>query len=170
MHWFGFRGVELTVSHAGPCAHVLNVAWLYHRTVAHAVAVLQRAFEHVGDDFHVAVGMHRESASSGDAVVIHHAQGAKVHVFWVVVIGKRKGEMGVQPAMVGVAAFVAFENLDHGGSLLGTSLSGPHYIRYNDYCQEVDLVAIGCLPPAAQPLESTNFAQLAFGPGFRPAR
>src|SRR5215472_10517813 len=75
--------------------------------------MLERAFQHVSDDFHVAVRMHRKAAPSGDAVVVHYTQGAEVHMFRVVVIGKRKGEMRVQPAVVGVAALVALENADH---------------------------------------------------------
>src|SRR5215510_235077 len=40
MHWLGFRSVELAMRHAGARAHVLDVARLDHRAVAHAVAML----------------------------------------------------------------------------------------------------------------------------------
>src|ERR1700687_3677978 len=75
--------------------------------------MLERALEDVGDDFHVAVRVHREAAATGHAIVVHDAQGAKLHMLWVIVIGKGKGEMSVQPAVVGVAALVAFANVDH---------------------------------------------------------
>ena len=102
-------------------AHVLDVTRLDHRAVAHAVTVLQGALQDVGDDFHVAVRMHRKTAAARDAVIVHHPQRAKVHVRWVVVIGKRKSEMSVQPTVVGVTALVALANLNHGGLLRSAS-------------------------------------------------
>src|SRR5262249_49305832 len=58
--------------------------------------------------------MHGKTAPAGNAIVVHHAQRAKVYVFRVVVIGKGKVEMGVQPAVVGMAAFLALANPYHG--------------------------------------------------------
>ena len=40
----------------------LDIAVAQHRSVAHAVLVLQRAVEHVGNDFHVAVSVSAETA------------------------------------------------------------------------------------------------------------
>ena len=72
--------------HAGSRAHVLHVARLDDRTVAHAVLVRQRSLEDVGDDFHVAVRMRRKSAAPGYAVIVHHAQGAKLNMLRVIVV------------------------------------------------------------------------------------
>src|SRR6478736_632546 len=55
MHALGFRMIELAVSDAGAGRHALYVARSNHRTGAEAVFVLERAFEHVRDDLHVAV-------------------------------------------------------------------------------------------------------------------
>src|SRR5260370_18163294 len=99
--------------------------------------MLESAIQHVGDDFHVAVRVHGEPAAAGHAVIVHDAQRAEMHVLRVVVIGKGKGEMGVQPAVIGVTAFVALANVDHGPP----PGSREHNTRYNDYCQEVDSTA-----------------------------
>jgi len=84
--------------------------------VSHAVLVREGSFEDVGDNFHVLVRVSREAATAGDAVVVHNAQGAELHVVAVKVIGERKGEAGVEPAVVGMAAFVALANGNHGAS------------------------------------------------------
>jgi len=76
--------------------------------------MLQRALQHISDDFHVAVRVHGEAAAARHAIVIHDAQGAEVHVFRIVVLGKGKREMGAEPAVIGVAAFVAFTDAHHG--------------------------------------------------------
>ncbi len=117
--------------------------------------MLQRAFHHIGDDFHVAMRVHGEAAAAGHAIVVHHAQGAKVYVLGVVVLGERKAEMRIQPTVIGMAAFVALANLDHVApfgeasvreaaalKLQGTGGSRrhvPHNTRYHDYCQEAHL-------------------------------
>src|SRR5215469_6720569 len=164
VHRLGFRRIEFAVCHARARAHVLDVAGLDRRAVAHAVAVLQGALEHVGNDFHVAVRMHRKAAATRDAVIVHHPQGAKVHVLWVMVIGERKTEMGVQPTVVGVAALVALANLDHGGLraatpiiLVITTIVKRHNLSPRPWFWLLVTPSIGKLCPAVLPA------------GFRPA-
>jgi hypothetical protein len=45
-----------------------------HTAVAQAVLVLQRTFQHVAEDFHVAVRMRAEAHARRDAVVVDDAQ------------------------------------------------------------------------------------------------
>src|SRR6266404_6215455 len=113
MYGLGFGRVELAMRHAGARAHVLDVARLDHRPVAHTVAMLERTLEHVGDNFHIAMRVHGKTTAAGDAIVVHHAQSAELHVLGVVVISESKRKMRVEPAVIGVAAFVALTDLDH---------------------------------------------------------
>src|SRR6202023_3377647 len=63
---------------------------------------------------HVAVWVLRKTAAARNAVVVHHPQGAELHMPGIEVIGKRKGEMRIQPAVVRVPPFVALANSNHG--------------------------------------------------------
>jgi hypothetical protein len=91
----------------------LEIARADHAAVAHGILVLQRAFQHVADDFHVTMRMHPEPASGRDAVVIDDAQRTETHVRRVMILGKGKAEPAVEPAMIGVAAFFGFSDGHH---------------------------------------------------------
>jgi hypothetical protein len=86
-------GIELAVRHAAACAHQLNLARLERAAVTHAVLVLQRAFEHVAEDLHVAMRMRAETLAGRNAVIVDDTQRAETHVRRVVIIGKGKGVM-----------------------------------------------------------------------------
>src|SRR6266853_3193672 len=73
------------------------------------------AFQHAGHNFHIAVRVRRKSSAARDAVVVHHAERAELHVLRIVIIRERKSEMRVQPAVVGMAAVTALANVDHDG-------------------------------------------------------
>src|SRR5271170_1681221 len=75
--------------------------------------MLKCAFQDVRYDFHVAVRVWRKAAAAGDAVVVHYAQGTKLDVLGIEIIGERKGEMGIQPAVVGASAVAALTNGNH---------------------------------------------------------
>jgi hypothetical protein len=117
--------VELAVSHAAARAHALHVAGpddsLRRIAVgaagAHAVLVRQRAFEHVADDFHVAVAVRPEAAAGGNAVLVDDAEVAEAHARRVVVVGEREAVAAFQPAVVGVAAVAGLAKGDHGALL-----------------------------------------------------
>ena len=98
---------------AGSGADALQVAGLEHAFVAHAVAVLKGAAQDVGDDFHVAVRVRAEPATTGDRVVVEDSQAAKTHPLRVVIVCKGERVMRVQPTMVGMPAFFAFPNRYH---------------------------------------------------------
>src|SRR5215217_98030 len=114
MHTLSLRGILLAVSDAGSGSHALHVSRSNNRTVAHAVFMLERAFENVGDDFHVAVPMRRKTAAGSHEVFIDYAQRAKAHVAGIVVLVERKRVISVEPPMIEVPAFFCFSNTDHG--------------------------------------------------------
>ena len=78
--------------------------------VAHGILVLQRAAQHVSDDFHVAMRMGAEALARHDEVVVDDAQAAKAHPMRIVIIREAEGVIRVEPAMIGVAPFACFPN------------------------------------------------------------
>jgi len=113
------RMVELAVLHAPAGAHALHVAGRDGLDVAHGVLVGQFAFEHVTDDLHVAVAMPAEALAGRHPVLVDHPQVAEAHVFPVVVIGKGKTVLRLEPAMVGMAAVFGLAYPDHGNLPIG---------------------------------------------------
>ena len=92
------RRVPLAVQDAGAGAHALHVADVDDGTGAQAVFVPQRAFQHVGDDLHVAMRMRTEALSRRDAVFVDHPQGAIAHEAGIDVLAERKRVAAVEPA------------------------------------------------------------------------
>ena len=79
-----------------------------------AAAARQLARQHVADDLHVAVAVVAEARAGGDAVLVDHAQVAEAHVLRIVVAGEGKAVEGLQPAVVGMAAFLGLAKRQHG--------------------------------------------------------
>src|SRR5205823_9212134 len=96
--------VVLAVPNAGAGAHALYVARHDGRAGAHRILVSERAFEHIGDDLHVAVAVRAEAATGLHAVLVDDAQHPVAHVLRVVVIGEGEAVVRVEPAVLGVAA------------------------------------------------------------------
>src|SRR5215472_16446146 len=167
VHGFLLGSVELAMRHAGARAHVLHVAWTNDRAVTHAVFVSEGTLENISDDFHILVRMSWEAATARDAVVVHHAQGAELHVFQVKIVGEGKGEAGVEPAVVGMAAVVAFANGDHRRTSSESSLRNNS--RYNDNCQEVYLAALAQALSPSNSISSTAARALRRDQRFRKA-
>ena len=105
--------VELGVADAAAGAHALHIARPDHAAIADAVLVAQFAFQHIGDDFHVAVAMGAKAAAGRDTVFIDHAQRAEAHMLRIVVVGERKAVPGIQPSMVGMTALIGLAYLIH---------------------------------------------------------
>src|SRR5262249_10832188 len=57
----GVRGIEFAMTHSRAGRHALELTGPEDLAMPHAVLVLQLAFEHIGDDLHVAVAMHAET-------------------------------------------------------------------------------------------------------------
>lgn len=113
VHRFGLRRVELAVANAGARRHALHVAGSDHRAVAHRVAVLERAIEHVRDNLHVTMAVRAEAAARLHAILVEDTERAKAHVRGVVVVGEREGVVAVQPAVVGVTSRIGAANRKH---------------------------------------------------------
>src|SRR5713226_4333957 len=116
MHSLTVRRVELAVRYARPGAHPLHVAGPNHRTVAHAVAMFQRAGQNVGNDLHVAMRMRRKTLTRCDPVFVDDAQTAPVHVRRIVISIEREGVIRIEPPVIKVAAIFGFANRDHSWS------------------------------------------------------
>src|SRR5229473_3044618 len=108
------RVVELAVGDARPSGDALNIARFHHRRVPHAVLMFERATNDVTYDLKIAVRVGAETLAALHAILVDHAQTAVTHVLRVVIIRKGKGVVAVQPAVIGVAAFVGSSNLNHG--------------------------------------------------------
>ena len=98
--------VELAVHHARAGAHALHIPWTDHAAVADAVLVRKFTFQHIADDFHVAMAVFAETGARRDAVFIDDTQIAETHVRRIVIVGKRERVVALQPAVVGVTAFL----------------------------------------------------------------
>src|ERR1700730_10028224 len=113
VHRLGLRVVEFAVANAGACRHDLHVARPDHRPGADAVLVLERAFEHVGNDFHVAMPMSPEPLAGADPVFVDHPQRPEAHLLRIVIVAERERVPAVQPPEIGSAAFCSMSYADH---------------------------------------------------------
>ena len=100
----GVRRVHLAVADAGAGGHVLQLAGDKRLARAGRVLMLHRAFQDVGEDLHVAVGVLAKPHGWSNIVLVDDAQGAEAHLFGVVVVGKAEAEVRIQPAVIGMAA------------------------------------------------------------------
>jgi hypothetical protein len=119
-----FRGVELAVRDAAARTDALDVARAHDGGVAHRIAMLQRALDDVGDDFHVAMRVHAKALAGSNEVLVDDAQRLEMRVARIMIIRKAEGVIGIQPTVIGVAAFTGFSNINHN---LILSLSLPHH-------------------------------------------
>src|SRR6266851_5889414 len=113
MHRRLFRRIEFAVPNARAGRHPLHFAWLDYRPRAQTVTVFQRAVQNIGDDLHIAMGVHAETAAGSDPVFVDDPKTTKAHVGRIVVIAKRKRMPAVEPIDSGLPALVAASNADH---------------------------------------------------------
>jgi len=71
------------------------------------------AFEHIGDNLHLAMAVSAEAAAALDHIFIDDAKGAEAHELWVVVVGEGEAEFGIEPAVIGMAAICGFTDCKH---------------------------------------------------------
>ena len=74
-------------------------------------------FEHITDDFHVAMTVRTEALARRDAVFVEHAQRAELDMVLVEIFCKREAVVRVQPAVVGMATILAASGDFHGDRL-----------------------------------------------------
>jgi hypothetical protein len=100
---------------AGAGAHHLHVARLGAARVAEAVLMGHRPLGHIGDDFHVRMGVRRKPGVRSNRIVVPHPNSPPIHPLRVPVIGKREMMPGVEPAMVRSPQVLKGSAFDHLG-------------------------------------------------------
>ena len=108
MHGRRLRRVELAVPNASARRHPLHITRPDDRTGAEAVLMLERAVEHIRDDFHIGMRMFRKPAALDDAIIVDHAQWTKPHMPGIVILAERERMPAVEPTEIGPAAVVGF--------------------------------------------------------------
>ena len=66
--------------------------------------MLEFAVDDVGPDQRFGVGVRSEACALLDSVFINDSQGSELSVIGIIVRGEREGVVGIQPAMISVAA------------------------------------------------------------------
>src|SRR5436190_2552475 len=107
------RPVELAVRDAGARCDPLQLAGAQRLGVTHAVLMRQLAAKHVGEDLHIVVAMRAEARARRHPVLIDHAKRPEAHMFPIEIIREGKAVIAVQPAVIGVTAFLTFTNRRH---------------------------------------------------------
>ena len=73
VQWFEVGVVGFAVNDPRARRHALELTGRDHRVVSHRVLMLEPTGDHVSEDLHVAMRMTRESAASGDAILVQHS-------------------------------------------------------------------------------------------------
>ena len=102
---------------AGAATVAQHVARLGAACIAQGILVRDRAGADIGDDFHRLMSVRGEAGMRLDRVVIPDAQGAFTHPFRVVISGKGKMVIGVQPVIVEPAKLFEGSVFNHGDIL-----------------------------------------------------
>jgi hypothetical protein len=89
----------------------------------HAVFVRKRSFQHITEDFHIAVGVRAKAPARSDAIFVDDAQAAKSHVLRIMIIGKRKSMTRIEPPMLCVASLLTSANCNHAAL--------PHIVKFD---------------------------------------
>ena len=86
-----------------PRGHALDVSGRDGLYVSKAILVGEFARQDISDDLHVLMAMGTKALSGGHTVFVDDSQIAPAHELRVVVIGKREGMKGLEPATVSLA-------------------------------------------------------------------
>src|SRR5690606_8398159 len=106
--------VPLFVPDAAARRHDLNVARNRAAFIVQVVAMRDRAFADIGDDFHVAMGMGREAGLRANEIVVPDAELAPAHASGIVIAGEGEVMLRGEPAVLRTAKTVEIANIDHG--------------------------------------------------------
>src|SRR4029077_5932881 len=96
--------VVFAMGDAAARTHTLDFARPDGGTGAQAILILERAFQHIADDLHVAMAVIGKAALGRDLVLIDYAQIAKAHMGRVIILAEGEGVAAVEPAEIGTAA------------------------------------------------------------------
>lgn len=76
------------------------------------ILVRDSSRENEGNNLHIFMRMHTKSLMSRYEVIIEDAECPKVHIVWIIVIGKRKKMLGFEPVMLGCVALMRWYDVD----------------------------------------------------------
>src|SRR6266481_1640558 len=88
MYGLRLRMVELAVRDSRARTHPLHFADSDDRAGPETILMLERAFENVGDDLHVAMPMSRKSRTCANPILVDYPQRAKPALRLIVVFAK----------------------------------------------------------------------------------
>src|SRR6266481_7393705 len=88
MHGLRLRMVELAVRDSRARAHPLHFADSDDRAGPETILMLERAFENVGDNLHIAMPMRRESRAGANSILVDYPQRAKPTLRGVVIFAE----------------------------------------------------------------------------------
>src|SRR3984957_12710346 len=137
--------------------HLLNLIRPQHLHVAHAVLVSKFALQHIAQNLHIAVRMRSKSTPLRHTVFIDHTQRTIPHVLRIMIVGKRKRMVRIQPSMVGMASLVTLANSQHNASSLTASPAhclGPR-VLLKLCCVKRSYTSLS-EPPPSQPARSSS--------------
>src|ERR1700733_12698457 len=100
MHRIGCRRVLLAVTNAASGAYALAISGANDRAGTQTVLVLKRAFENVGDNFHVPMRVRGERSAGSNVVLVDDPQRMKAHPCGIVILVEGESVAGVEPAVV----------------------------------------------------------------------
>jgi len=114
------------VANAGTRGHALHHAGFDMPDIPLTVGMLHPAREHVGQDLHVPMSMFREPGAGRDPILVDDPQAAESHMLRVIVMGEAERVGGLQPSVVGHAAFLSLSNRDHRSGFRGLQVLPAH--------------------------------------------
>src|SRR5512136_62644 len=102
--------IVLAVTNACASRHPLHVTRAYHRPIAKAVLMRKCAFERIGNDLHVVVGVRRKAAPGNHPILIDHTQRAEAHMIWIVMMAEGEAVLTVEPVEFRSTSIFGFSN------------------------------------------------------------
>ena len=91
--------------------------------------MLQRAFEHIGDDLHILMAVGVEAGTGLHPVLVDDPQRAEAHMGRVVIAAEGEAVMAVEPAEIGPASLIGSAFRDH-SNILHAGQNAPVLVSY----------------------------------------
>src|SRR4051812_16444112 len=96
--------IKFRMFNPAPSTHPLHFARVYDRGVTKRILVAQSSLQDHGQNFHILMAMGSKTLPALNPVFIDHPQIAKAHHLGVMILGKRKGMVRLQPTVVSIAS------------------------------------------------------------------
>src|SRR5690606_31320856 len=105
--------IKFAVRNTAAGRHQLKFSGGQRGDITFTVAVGDRTFQDVADDFHIAVAVGWKACAGDDFIIVDYAQRRVTHVRRIVIAAKGKGMAAVQPVELCRAAFFTASDADH---------------------------------------------------------